>query len=120
MFPALLHLRTTLDAYRPGLFNALLSALLLGAVWAWRRFSPATFEKLPPAVQSFPALAGGAVLGALSASTGGPVVDAVISALVQSAGGLISGLAAIGTHHALKASPLPYGGRPTSMSGAGP
>jgi hypothetical protein len=124
MFPALVHLRTVLDGVHPGLFNAILSALLLGAIWVWRKFWPASFAKLPTAVQAAPALAGGAVLGALSANINGAPIDAVLAALVQSAGGIISGLAAIGTHHALKESPLPYGNPkpvaavgPTSMSG---
>jgi len=103
------HLRETLDHWSPGAFNASLAALLFVALWLGRRLKPDLFAKLPPTLQAWPALAGGAVLAALSSNSSGGLMAAVISALGMSLTGLVSGVAAVGLHRTLKESKLPYG-----------
>lgn len=105
MFPIqqLIAFKAALDGYHDGLFFALLAVLVGGIVYGVRRFFPAGFNALPPVVQHFPAVALGALVGALSSG-----MDP-IAALA----GAFAGLTAIGGHHALKSSPLPYGGKPT-------
>lgn len=98
---SLIDLRLALDALYPGLFNAVLAIFAGAVIYGWRKASPKTFEMLPPAVQSFPALILGAVTSA--AASQGALVQAAIA-------GSLSGLLAVGGHHALKASPLPYTG----------
>lgn len=74
-------------------------------VWAWRRWLPQTFEKLPRAIQGVPALLLSAVLAAGSA---GEAKTAMLEALF----GALAGLFAIGGHEVLKRLPGPYvGGR---------
>jgi len=109
------HLRETLDHWSPGAFNASLAALLFVALWLGRRFKPDLFAKLPPTLQAWPALAGGAVLAALSSNLSGGLVAAVVSALGMSLTGLVSGVAAVGLHRTLKESPLPYGTPPPKI-----
>lgn len=109
MIPQLLHLRTYLDGLHPGLFNATLAAVLFGLLWVVRKVKPLFFAKLPPALQAWPALASGAVLAALSASTDGDFAGAVVNALGMALTGLVSGMLASGIHRTLKESPLPYG-----------
>jgi hypothetical protein len=103
------HLRETLDHWSPGAFNASLAALLFVALWLGRRFKPDLFAKLPPTLQAWPALAGGAVLAALSSNSSGGLMATVISALGMSLTGLVSGIGAVGLHRTLKESKLPYG-----------
>ena len=109
MIPPLQHLRAFLDGLVPGGFNASLAALLWVALWGLRKFKPLFFAKLPPALQAWPALAVGAVIAALSASTGANVGEAVLNALGMSLTGLLSGVLSVGAHRVLKESPLPYG-----------
>jgi len=119
----LAHLREQLNAIQPGLFNALLALVLMLLIWVWRKASPATFDKLPPSLQAWPALAGGAVLAALSTNISVPPLQVAVAALAQSLGGIVSGIAAVGTHRVLKESPFPYGGKsqpPKSGGGGGP
>lgn len=96
-------IRETLDAVHPAAFNVLLAVAVGLIVYLWRKVSPSTFEKLPPSVQSYPALVWGAMLSALTARTtelGGLLSDVLV-------GGTVSGLIGIGGHHAMKASQLP-------------
>lgn len=105
--------RDALDGIRPGLFNAALAGLVWVGIWLVRKVSPALFSKIPEAWQAGPALVLSGLVTAVSTPLNGDVLDAAIRVLTNSlAGGLISGLLAVGTHHALKASPLPYGNPP--------
>jgi hypothetical protein len=108
MIPWLTTIRTALDALQPGLFNALLALLLFGAMYLVKRFKPELFNKLPTALQAWPAMAIGAVIAALSASTNGNFLQAVVNAAGMSLSGLLSGVLAVGAHRTLKESPLPY------------
>jgi hypothetical protein len=110
MIPILATWHTALDQIQPGLFNAILAAILFGAMYLFKRFAPDTFERLPTDLQAWPALATGAVIAALSASTDGGVLHAVVAALGQSLTGLLSGVLAVGGHRVLKESRLSYGG----------
>jgi hypothetical protein len=112
MLPFLLNIRTTLDGIHPGLFNAALALILFGAMYLFRKVRPDLFAKLPTKLQAWPALALGAVVAALSASTGAGALDAVLNALGMSLTGLLSGTLAVGTNRVLKESPLPYGTPP--------
>ena len=103
------HLRTYLDALQPGLFNAGLAALLFVALWGVRRWKPLFFAKLPPALQAWPAMASGALIAALSASTDGDFIGALVNALGMAGTGLVSGMLSVGVHRTLKESPTPYG-----------
>jgi hypothetical protein len=109
MIPALQQLRTYLDAAFPGLFNASLAGLLFVVLWGVRRWKPLFFAELPPAFQAWPALASGAIISALSASTSGTFVTAFVNALGMAGTGLVSGMLASGVHRTLKESVLPYG-----------
>jgi hypothetical protein len=109
MLPFLQQFRTYLDAIQPGLFNASLAGLLFAALWLLRKFKPLFFAKLPPSLQAWPALATGAVIAALSASTDGNLGGAVLNALGMAFTGLLSGVMASGIHRTLKESALPYG-----------
>lgn len=109
MIPPLQHLRAWLDAFQPGTFNASLAALLWGALWLVRKKWPLFFAKLPSQLQAWPALAMGAVVAALSASTDGNIGQAVLNALGMAFTGLLSGAMSVGVHRVLKESPLPYG-----------
>ena len=92
-------LKATLDAYHPAAFHAALVVLVGATIFGWRKLHPSSFERLPKTLQDFPAVALGAGMGALS--TGMDPIAALA--------GAFAGLAAIGGHHALKRSPLPYG-----------
>ena len=105
------HLRVYLDALQPGLFNAGLAALLFVALWGVRRWKPLFFAKLPPALQAWPAMASGALIAALSASTDGDFIGALVNALGMAGTGLVSGMLSVGVHRTLKESPTPYGER---------
>lgn len=123
MIPFLQQLRLSVDAIYPGLFNAGLAAVLFAALWVIRRFKPLLFANMPAALQAWPALASGAVIAALSASTDGNIGGAVVNALGQALAGLVSGVLAVGLHRTLKESPLPYGNGqipPKSGAGGGP
>ena len=103
----MIYLRDTLASIHP-LLPYLTIALLVGlAIWLWRTYSPRTFELLPPAVQSLPAVLLSAVLTA--ASSGSTTVG---HAMVEAVIGALSGLVAVGGHEALRRAPVPYlGGR---------
>ena len=109
MIAPLQQLHALLDGIVPGLFNATLAVLLWAALWFVRKFEPLLFAKLPPAFQAWPALASGAVLSALSASTGPDLKTSIVNALGGALTGLVSGVMAVGVHRTLKESKLSYG-----------
>ncbi len=111
MIAPLQQLHALLDSITPGLFNAALAVLLWGALWLVRKFKPLLFVKLPPSLQAWPALASGALLSALSASTDGDLKGAAVNALGQALAGLVSGVMAVGLHRTLKESALSYGSK---------
>lgn len=85
-----------LDSLHPAAAWFSLSFLVGAVVFGWRKLSPSSFEKLPPALQSLPAVLLGAVAGA---AQGGDVKAAFIDAAL----GALAGLTAVGGHHAIKA-----------------
>lgn len=97
-------LKTAIDAVDPRLFYVLVALITFGVIYGWRRLFPETFERIPPKLQSLPAIILGAVLS--GASDTATLKQAVVAAIL---GACSSGLAAIGGHHALKAGPGPYG-----------
>lgn len=90
-------IKTYLDAIDPRLFFALIALVAWTVVGAWRKYAPASFERIPPTVQALPAILVGAVAAAPAGA--GSLKETFINATL----GAFSGLAAIGTHHALKA-----------------
>lgn len=88
------------DSVDPRAWYLFLSLAIGTLVFAWRKLSPATFEKLPAQLQALPALLLGAVA---AASTGGGAHEAFVSGVF----GALSGLAAVGGHHAIKAAMPP-------------
>lgn len=105
MIQLLTQWRAALDAVYPGLFNAVIGAVVVLGVWLLKKFAPNWFAKLPPAVQALPAMVISAVVTALSATS--PTLSSFLSQLL--AGTLVTGTMAVGAHHVLKESPLPYG-----------
>ena len=91
----LVHFREWLTAIDPRLPAALLAVVVGGVVWAWRKYWPASFAKLPPRWQGLPAMLLGAVVAALSSG------QDVIGAILEAAAGAGVGLAAVGGHHAV-------------------
>lgn len=102
----LANLRTALADANPALPYLVIPAIAWLVVYLWRRFSMSSFEKLPDSVQALPAMLLSAILSA--ASSGGDFKKALLDTVV----GFVSGLTAVGLHHALKAAPGPYQGGP--------
>lgn len=94
--------RAALAAVHPLLPFICIAAIVGGLVYLWRRFSPTTFDKLPPQIQALPALLISAILA--GASSGGDVGRMMIDAAI----GAFSGLLSVGGHEALKRLPGPY------------
>lgn len=105
MVQFLVRLRAELDGFYPGLSNAAVGAVAVLFVWLLKKFSPATFAKLPPALQAAPAMLLTAIVTGLSATY--PTIASVVSNALG--GALVGGTFAVGAHRVLKESPLPYG-----------
>lgn len=97
-----------LDGVSPGLFNAFVGGTAVLAIYLLKKFAPSVFNRLPPQLQLLPAMVWSGVLGALGSAE--PSVSGVIHSFSSAA--ILGGIFGIGTHHALKESPLPYGGVP--------
>lgn len=81
-------------------------AIVVGAlVWAWRRWWPRSFERLPARFQALPPAILGAVAGGGLSSPQG-----LVEMVVGAAFGAGAGLMATGGHEALKRLPGPYTG----------
>lgn len=121
MLPFLVDIHAKLDAVKPGLFNAILAALVLAILWGVKKARPEWFAKLPETLQAWPALTLAALTSALSTSTVGSLPDVLVAVLANAALGLLSaGAGAIGLHHAMKQSKLPYGNPPKDKSDGPP
>lgn len=112
MIPTLATWRTALDQIQPGLWNALLALLLFGATYAFKKLRPDLFARMPLKLQAWPAMFTGALVAALSASTTGGLLAALVNAAGMSLSGLLSGVLAVGAHRVLKEAPGPYGTPP--------
>jgi hypothetical protein len=99
-------LKSQLDAIDPRLFYLCVTLVAFGLVYAWKKLYPKSFAELPEALQAMPAILLGALLSAQGNAS--DVGKAMLGALF----GALSGLAAVGTHVALKKSSLPYGNLP--------
>lgn len=89
-----------LQSLDPRLFYLLVSAVTFGVIYAWRRFSFASWEAITkhnPRIQALPALLLSAFLSAMPA-VGKPLLTALLDVVI----GLFSGGLAIGAHHAMK------------------
>lgn len=101
-----------LDSLYPGLWNATVAALVVFLIWLLKKVRPDLFAKLPPAVQALPAVVLSGLVSGLSAFE--PTILAFLTQLIG--GGIAGGAAAVGMHHMLKESPLPYGNPPKAPS----
>ena len=116
MVQLLVYAREQLDAAFPGLSSAAVGALAVLAIWLLKRFAPAVFAKLPPALQAMPAMVFSAVVSSLAAA------EPTLASILQNAlgGAFVAGTFAVGAHHVLKESPLPYGDPPKPSTPAPP
>jgi hypothetical protein len=101
----LTNLRTWLDHVYPGLWNASVAAFAVLVLWLTKKFAPNFFAKLPPPVQALPAMFIAGLVSGIAALE--PTIISFIASFIG--GGLMGGVAAVGTHRTLKESPLPYG-----------
>lgn len=104
----LTNLRVWLDHLYPGLWNASVAALAVLVLWLLKKFAPNFFAKLPPSIQALPAVFIAAIVSGVAALA--PTLLSFLSS--AAAGGLLGGVTAVGVHHVLKESKLPYGTDP--------
>lgn len=105
-------LKLFLDSLDPRLFHAVLALVIGAAYYAWRRFSPATFERLPKALQPLPALLLAGTANVMATSNTGQLIELA----TQLGLGVLDGVLAVGGHHVLKALPGPYGSSSATTS----
>lgn len=89
-------IRDYLNALDPRLWPLAIALAVGGLIYLWRKVHPSSFARLPKAVQALPPLLIGA---ALSAGAG---VEDLVQLIIESVAGGLSGLLAIGGHHAGK------------------
>lgn len=100
--------RTWLDNIYPGLWNLALSLVVVALLWGLKKWQPDFFAKLPPSVQALPAMFLAGVASAFAAFE--PTLISFLTSLIG--GAITGGVAAVGAHHVLKESKLPYGNEP--------
>jgi len=98
-------LKLYLDAVDPRLFHTLLAVAIGSLYYGWRKLHAASFDALPQALKALPGLLIGA--GASALATNSTVLSDVVMQIVSGVG---SALLAVGGHHVLKESALPYQG----------
>jgi len=89
-------IRTYLDNVDPRLWPLAIALVAGGVVWGWRKLSPKSFDRLPPAIQALPAIL-------IAAAIGGATGSDLVHMMFEAASGAVSGLLAVGGHHTLKA-----------------
>lgn len=99
------HIRDSLNGVYPGLWNAAVGVVVVTLIWLLKKLAPNLFDKLPPAVQALPAVFLSGMISGLSAAA--PLIGDFLAHFAV--GGMLGGTLAVGAHHMLKESPLPYG-----------
>lgn len=76
-------------------------------LYGWRKLNPASFNSLPPTIQTLSGALVGSVIQAVYENASHAETKKLVFGVLM---GALSGFSASGAHHFLKASPLPYQG----------